>query len=95
VQRTQGRKKNTLKNLLENQEGKTNHGWPSRRMSNITKIHTEYRHVPTYAALRFLEVRRESDFAQVVIKFMADYICVYTCMLRIYSAAYYHTLYGC
>ena len=80
--------------LFRNQEGKTPHGWLGSGRKNITKIYTEYRHVSADETVRFLEVRRKSNFAQVVIKFMADYICVYTHMLYyfIYSHILSHTV---
>jgi len=40
-------------------------------MKYNTKIHTELRQVATDATVRFLQVRRKSNFAQVVIKFTA------------------------
>jgi len=53
-------------------------------MKNITKIHTECIHVPTDATVLFLKVKRKPNFAQVLIKCMADYIYVYTHMLYYY-----------
>jgi hypothetical protein len=60
-------------------------GRPIRGLKNNTKIHTEYRHVPTDATVRFRKVRRKSNFTQVIIKCMANYVhvCLYTRMMYI------------